>query len=51
VFGGGYVEEEPIIYDQDLPKVAFGTNADWKTEAGMARPNNGITTQNPYKEK
>jgi len=51
VFGGGYVEEAPIIYDHDLPKVAFGTNADWKTEAGMARPNNGVSTQDPYKEK
>lgn len=51
MFGGGYVEEAPIIYDNDLPKVTFGTNADWKTEAGMARPNNGITTQNAYKEK
>lgn len=51
VFGGGYVEEAPIVYNTDVPKVAFGSNADWKTEAGMARPNNGVTAQNPYREK
>ena len=51
VFGGGYIEEAPIVYNNDMPKVAFGSNADWKTEAGMARPNNGVNTQNPYLEK
>jgi len=38
VFGGGYEEKAPITYDRNATKVAFGSTADWKTEAGMAKP-------------
>ena len=41
VFGGGYAEGAPVEYDRDARKNAFGSNADWKTEAGMAKPLNG----------
>lgn len=39
VFGGGYHESEPV-YDKEAKRNAFGSAADWKTEAGMAKPVN-----------
>ena len=41
VFGGGPQDQAPIEYDREVKKNAFGSTADWKTEAGMAKPNNG----------
>lgn len=40
VFGGGYMDGAPVEYDRDAKKNAFGSAADWKTEAGMAKPIN-----------
>ena len=40
VFGGGYAEKAPIDYDREGNKAGFGTNADWKTQGGMAKPIN-----------
>ena len=40
VFGGGYLEGQPVEYDREAKKNAFGSAADWKTEAGMAKPVN-----------
>lgn len=40
VFGGGYIDGAPVEYDRDAKKNAFGSAADWKTEAGMAKPVN-----------
>lgn len=44
VFGGGYVDGEPVNYDKDAKRNAFGSTADWKTEAGMAKPVNAGST-------
>lgn len=40
VFGGGYEDKAPIEYDREGDKAGFGTNADWKTQGGMAKPIN-----------
>lgn len=40
VFGGGYLEGEKPDYDREQSRAAFGTVADWKTEAGMQKPIN-----------
>jgi len=41
VFGGGYLDGQKADYDRENKRVAFGSAADWKTEAGMQKPNNG----------
>lgn len=52
VFGGGYEEKAPITYDKNATKVAFGSTADWKTEAGMAKPQNRDTgNTDTYRQK
>jgi hypothetical protein len=40
VFGGGYEEGVPVDYNKDDKRVTFGSSADWKTAAGMAKPVN-----------
>jgi len=45
VFGGGYQDAAPIEYDREAKRNAFGSAADWKTEAGMAKPVNRGTTK------
>jgi hypothetical protein len=35
VFGGGYQDNAPVEFDRDAKRNAFGSSADWKTEAGM----------------
>jgi len=52
VFGGGYEEKAPIEYDRDEAKAGFGTNADWKTQGGQAKPINvGSTKVDTYLQK
>ena len=41
VFGGGYMDGEPVEYDREAKRNAFGSAADWTTEAGRQKPNNG----------
>jgi hypothetical protein len=36
VFGGGYVEKEPILHDRDVGRATFGSTASWTTEAAKA---------------
>ena len=40
VFGGGYQDNAPVEYDREAKRNAFGSAADWKTEAGMQKPMN-----------
>lgn len=40
MFGGGYAEGVPVEYDKEAGRVTFGSSADWKTQAGMAKPVN-----------
>lgn len=40
VFGGGYVDGAPVEVNREAGKAAFGTAADWKTSAAMAKPVN-----------
>ena len=40
MFGGGYVEQEAPKVDKDQPKITYGSNADWKTQAALAKPGN-----------
>lgn len=51
MFGGGYVEDAPIVHNREEGRVAFASQADWKDEATKARPQNGCTTQDCYKVK
>ena len=52
VFGGGYEEKAPIDYDRENNRAGFGTNADWKTQGGMAKPiNAGGSKVDTYKQK
>ena len=44
VFGGGYLDGKPVEYDREAKRNAFGSAADWTTEAGMAKPVNGGST-------
>ena len=39
------MDKAPIEYDKDATKNAFGSAADWKTEAGMAKPINVGSTK------
>lgn len=49
IFGGGYVDDEPIGVDRQAPKIAFATTADWKTQAALARPKNDRERARAYK--
>ena len=40
VFGGGYVDQEPVIVNKNDKKIAFASNADWKTQAAQAHYSN-----------
>lgn len=40
VFGGGYIEQEPIRFNPDAPR-GIATNAQWHSEALRSKPNNG----------
>lgn len=52
VFGGGYQDGAPIEYDRDAKRNAFGSTADWKTEAGMAKPiNAGSTNVDTFRQR
>lgn len=52
VFGGGYQEGAEVVYDKEAGRNAFGSNADWKTEAGHAKPiNAGSTRVDTYGKK
>jgi len=42
----------PVQYDRDAPRNAFGSNADWKTEAGRQKPNNaGSTNVDTFRQR
>lgn len=51
VFGGGYVEQEPIQVDREAQRVKYATGADWKDEATKKIVNNGISRCDPFKSK
>ena len=51
VFGGGYVEQAPIEHDREQQNYKHSSTADWKQEATKARPNNGVSKQDPYMVK
>ena len=52
VFGGGYQDGAPIEYDREAKRNAFGSAADWKTEAGMAKPvNAGSTNVDTFRQR
>jgi len=51
VFGGGYLDGEPVEYDREAKRNAFGSSADWKTEAGMAKPINAVGKVDTYRQK
>jgi len=52
VFGGGYLDGEKPAYDRDAKRNVMGSTADWKTEAGMAKPiNAGSTRVDTYRQK
>ena len=52
VFGGGYLDGQQPDYDKEAKRNAFGSTADWKTEAGMAKPvNAGSTRTDTYRQK
>lgn len=52
VFGGGYMEGEKVEFDREAKKNAFGSAADWKTEAGMAKPiNAGSTRTDTFRQR
>lgn len=44
VFGGGYQDGAPVEFDREAKRNTFGSTADWKTEAGMAKPVNAGST-------
>lgn len=43
VFGGGYVENQPITYNQAAGRAVCSSNANWNNKAIQTRPNNGPT--------
>jgi hypothetical protein len=49
VFGGGYVDNQEIKVDLNAPKITFGSNADWKTQAALAHPKNDCEGNGAYK--
>lgn len=49
VFGGGYLDGKPVEYDREAKRNAFGSSADWKTEAGMAKPANAVGKVDAYR--
>lgn len=49
VFGGGYVDQEPVTVDKHQQKIAFASNSDWKTQAAQAHPDNHTGQINAYK--
>lgn len=51
IFGGGYVEKEPIQVDKKNPKIAFATNADWKTQAALQHPQNTAENAAAYRKR
>ena len=52
VFGGGYMDGERVDYDREAKRNAFGSTADWKTEAGMAKPvNAGSTRTDTFRQR
>jgi|Transcript_15866 hypothetical protein len=52
VFGGGYLDGQPAEYDREAKRNTFGSAADWKTEAGMAKPvNAGSSKVDTYRQK
>ena len=52
VFGGGYLDGNKAEYDRDARRNVMGSTADWKTEAGMAKPiNAGSTRVDTYRQK
>lgn len=52
MFGGGYEEGVKPEFDREGGKAGFGTNADWKTQGGMAKPVNvGPTKADTYLQK
>lgn len=48
IFGGGYIDQQPINYNPNLSKAAFGSGANWHNEAANSRPNNGAGGQDAY---
>ena len=51
VFGGGYIDQEPITVDKSQQKIAFASNSDWKTRAGQAHPDNATGQINAYNRR
>ena len=45
VFGGGYVENQPITYDQTAARAVCSSNAKWNNKAIHTRPKNGPMAQ------
>lgn len=50
VFGGGYEDQEPVV-DYSQPKIMFGSNADWMTQAGHSNYQNKTREMDTYKMK
>lgn len=51
VFGGGYVEKEPIEFERGAGPSKYSSTASWTTEAAKAQPNNGITHQDAFRQR
>ena len=52
VFGGGYQAGERPDFDRDAPRNVMGSAADWKTQAGMAKPVNvGSTHVDTFRQR
>ena len=52
MFGGGYLDGQQVEYDREAKRNAFGSTADWKTEAGMAKPvNAGSTNVDTFRQR
>ncbi len=40
VFGGGYINQEPILFDAQVPK-GIAANSQWHSADLLSKPNNG----------
>lgn len=49
VFGGGYVDQEPIEVDRTQSKITYGTTAGWMNQAALAHPKNDLQRVIAYK--
>jgi len=51
VFGGGYVDKQPLYIDNSVQKSIMGSTAHWVNENAFVKPNNVSEPEDAFRQR